>query len=341
MRILAAAWSAEALVVAAAIGTIGTAAAVLRGWGRGLWHAVRRLLYGRSQRRARTAGPPEPSEEQVHVLNAVYEHFRSTGQRPQFGDLDKQLDLEEVRLRPLAESMPPGLLIPNVASRGGFYRNDDRLMATIEGLRYCQHGGEALDLLARSLAYLAKRERPFVPSAAHRELRVTSAELGRELQLTPAQLDQVLQMLHEYEWQAYAQTSNDGAGSWGLVVAPEYVRRFRGVRDGTQYLRAREGESFAQQLDEEEAVPRFTLICEAPTSMDLDAAPILMRVDNMGRTETFEATVVEITGAQQPPTPWHVRWRGSSDRAQEILAGGHWVLEIARHDALHGAQENN
>lgn len=175
----------------------------------------------------------------MRVLNAVYEHFRSTGQRAEFGDLDKQLDLEGARLRPLAESMPPGLLIPNVASRGGFFRKDDRLMVTVEGLWYCEHGGEALDLLARSLAYLAKREKPFVPSAAHRDLRVTSAEIERELQLTSAQLEQVLQMLHEYEWQAYAQTSDHGAGSWDLVVATEYVRRFRGIRDGAQYLRAR------------------------------------------------------------------------------------------------------
>jgi hypothetical protein len=67
----------------------------------------------------------------------------------------------------------------------------------------------------------------------------------------------------------------------------------------------------------------------------------VLRVENPGPPETFEATVVEITGAEQAPTPWHVRWRGSADQRQEIVSGGHWVLEIARDDAVHGASENN
>jgi hypothetical protein len=122
-------------------------------------------------------------------------------------------------------------------------------------------------------------------------------------------------------------------------VACEYIRRFRGVRNGNQYLRAREGESFAHQLDAEEALPSFTLICNPPSSPRLDGEPLVIRLENDGPSETFEATIVEITTSEPAPTPWHVRWRGSAEQTKEILTGGHWVLEIAREDALHGAHE--
>jgi hypothetical protein len=50
---------------------------------------------------------------------------------------------------------------------------------------------------------------------------------------------------------------------------------------------------------------------------------------------------VKITSASQAPTPWHIRWRGTNTETKEILTAAHWVLEIARDDALHGAQEGN
>jgi hypothetical protein len=286
------------------------------------------------------AAGSEPSEEQQRVLDAVYEHFRASGRRVPFSELDKELDLQGMALRPLAESMPPGLLLPVVVSRGGFYRDSDELMVTREGLRYCTRGGEALDMFARGLAYLAKREKPFLPSDSQRDLQVTSAEAAGALHLTKGELRQLRLMLSEYEHQACSRSSwSDDTGSWEIVVGCEYVRRFRGVRDGDQYLRAREGESFAHQLDAEEAIPRFTLIGEQPSSLALDSEPVVMRVENQGPTETFEATVEEIICAQQPPTPWHMRWRGVPEQSQEISTGGHWVLEIARDDALHGAEE--
>ena len=134
-------------------------------------------------------------------------------------------------------------------------------------------------------------------------------------------------MLSEYEHQACPRSSwSDDTGAWEIVVGSEYVRRFRGVHDGGEYLRAREGESFAHQLDAEEAVPRFTLIGQQPSSMKLDGEPVVMRVENQGPTESFEATVEEIICAQQPPTPWHVRWRGVAEHSQEISK--RWTLVL-------------
>ncbi|MGP0100040.1 MAG: hypothetical protein ACLPUT_00250 [Solirubrobacteraceae bacterium] len=291
---------------------------------------------------ALAAAGSEPSEGQRRVLDAVYERFRASGRQVPFSELDKQFDLQGIALRPLAESMPRGLLLPVVASRGGFYRDSDELMVTREGLRYCEQGAEALDLLARGLAYLAKREKPFIPSESQRELQVTSTEAASALHLTESELRQLLLMLHEYEHHVYQRSSwSDDTGAWEIVVACRYVRRFRGIRDGRQYLRAREGESFAHQLDAEEAIPRFALIGQQPSSLALDSEPVVMRVENHGPTETFEATVEEITCAQRPPTPWHVRWRGVAEHSKEIPTGGHWVLEIARDDALHGADKGS
>lgn len=82
-------------------------------------------------------------------------------------------------------------------------------------------------------------------------------------------------------------------------------------------------------------MPRFRLTGEVP-SFELDSGPICLRVDNEGPSDDFEATVVDVQGSKQAAPPWHVRWRGSSERRQEILAGRHWVLEVCTDDAMHG-----
>lgn len=341
MLALAVTWYGDILIAAGAIATLGAAVGYLTGWGRAAAHAV--IAIGRRRASGETVEqksvPAEPDPGQVNVLDAIYGQARATGRRPLFRDLDKQLDLVGVKLRPLAESMPPGLLLPDVAPRGGSFRENDELMVTREGLRYCEDRDQALDLLGRSLAYLARREKPFIPTGDEPRLEVTSEQISGALGLSGTQVALTRLLLYEYEHQAWTSISGDGESGWSMTVEAEYVRRFRGVRDGAQYLRAREGESFEHQLDEEEAIPRFTLICDPPSSLALDSEPTVMRVENRGPSDTFEATVVEITCATQPPTPWHIRWRGIETETKEILTGAHWVLEIARDDALHGAQQ--
>jgi hypothetical protein len=90
--------------------------------------------------------------------------------------------------------------------------------------------------------------------------------------VTATQLNQLHLMFEEYEYQARTSVWSDANGAWEMVAATEYVRRFRGIRDGEQYLRAREGESFAHQLAADETTPRFTLICQQPASLKLDSA---------------------------------------------------------------------
>jgi hypothetical protein len=103
------------------------------------------------------------------------------------------------------------------------------------------------------------------------------------LGLSAAQAALARLLLYEYEWPAWTSISGDGESAWSITVEAEYVRRFRGVRNGAQYQRAREGESFEHQFDEEEAIPRFTLICDPPSSLALDSQLVVMTVENHGQ----------------------------------------------------------
>jgi hypothetical protein len=58
-------------------------------------------------------------------------------------------------------------------------------------------------------------------------------------------------MLNEYEWPARRGLGRAPNGEWNVTVDAENVRRFRGIRNGGEYLRARAGESFEHQLDAE------------------------------------------------------------------------------------------
>ena len=282
------------------------------------------------------AGPVAPTMNQVKVLNRVFEHFMTQGERVPFPTVDKQLDQDGIALREHAESMPTGLLLPIVDSRGGFFRDDDQLMVTREALRYCEGGNGALDLLARTLAYFAKREKPFVPTDSTPKLIVTNVELEHALGLTVSQLQQVRLMLDEYEWSAYSsQSSDDTLGTWSITIAREQVRRFRGVVDGQEYLRALGGESFAGQLDRDDQLTRFALACDGMLAPIPDGQLVTVLVKNLGPADSFQATVESATEVEQAAVPWHIRWRDNVETTQQILSGQTSVLELAREDSAH------
>jgi hypothetical protein len=333
-RLLALAWYEYISVVAGLIIVIGGAVAVLTEWGRGVIGITRRLASGRA---SQPPGAAEPSGEQRQVLNAIYQHFRAHGEPATFRQLDKELDRVGLPLRKNAESMPPGLTTPDVRSRGGFFYPHDALMVTLAGLRYCDGGQDALDLLARVLAYLAKREKPFMPTPTARDLTVSSAEVARALALSTLEQAQARQLIDAFEPNVWTSASHAETGEWTVTLDLERVRRFRGVRDGGEYLVARSGEhSFADRVREEDQRPRFALVGDLP-SLELGGPPITLRVENRGPSGDFEAHVVNVTGATPVATPWYVRWRGSTERRQEILTAHHWRLELCVDDAMHGA----
>jgi len=183
----------------------------------------------------------------------VYQYFLVHGRPAPFWELDKLLDRAGVPLRQHAESLPPGLLTPNVTPRGGSFHSDDELMVTVEGLRHCKGGMATLDLLARVLAFMAALEKAFMPTSDQPYREVRAAEVQEALRLSPVELEQVRFLVLQLEPRSWNHAWSDKEGDWMFRLDSEGVRCFRGIRDGVEYLQARAGiQSFAHRLDEQE-----------------------------------------------------------------------------------------
>lgn len=257
--------------VAGAVLAVGGVLGQLGTWARGVAGLVRRIRRHRTQQTA----PLDPTPVQVRVLDAVHGYFLERGTPATFRQLDKLLDRDGVQLRPVAESMPPGLLMPDVSRRGGFFHADDELMVTVDGLRHCADGLATLDLLARVLAVLARREKAFMPTSSQVDLVVEAADVGGELRLSGVELDRARVLVERFASEAWNSASHGASGDWRFTVDLEGVRRFRGIRNGNQYLLARDGaRSFAHQLEEDERRPRFRLVVELP-GFEFGAGPDL------------------------------------------------------------------
>lgn len=145
--------------------------------------------------------------------------------------------------------MPPGLLTPDVRARGGFFYSEDELMVTLDGLLHCDGRDAALALIANVLAYLALREKAFMPSDDEQELVVRSHEVAAALDLSPLEIAQARSLLDAFEPHVWVGANWAHDGSWAVTLELERVRRFRGVQTGAEYLEARSGaRSFADRL---------------------------------------------------------------------------------------------
>lgn len=72
-------------------------------------------------------------------------------------------------------------------------------MVTLEGIRYCDGGNEAVDLIARVLAYMARREKAFMPTDDQPDLTVRSEEVRQALGLSSLQVAQARHLLDMFE----------------------------------------------------------------------------------------------------------------------------------------------
>ncbi|HVC85785.1 MAG TPA: hypothetical protein VNC40_00015 [Gaiellaceae bacterium] len=210
------------------------------------WSKVVQRLSARSRRRTAAHGPDsdaqdQPTTEQVRVLDAVANYFLQHGSCPRFKQMSTLLDREGLKLRPVAQSMPAGLLLPNVRPRGQFFRDEDELMVTLDGLLYTTDGKKLLDLMALVLAHFAERERAIVPDAAGvtPELLVYRDEVARDLDLSELELEQARQLISAYETRVWSSSGHNG--NWQFVIDQEAIRDYRGISSGSDYLQAHEG----------------------------------------------------------------------------------------------------
>ena len=234
MGLLALAWYGYISIVAAALVALG----YLTQWGREAIELGRRRRRSHRQKSVEER-PQKPTADQIRVLNAVYVYFLEHGKPAPFRQLDKELDREDVPLRANVESMPRGLLIPDVAHRGGFFYAEDELFVTVDGLRFCEGGVTALNLLAHVLAYMATREKAFMPTATKPNLAVRDYEVQQALKLSPHELEQARLLVDSYEPLVRTSATRAQTGEWSFTLDLERIRRFRGVRNSEDYLVAR------------------------------------------------------------------------------------------------------
>lgn len=251
MRDLALTWYDYLLIIGGTAGVvvaIGGALGQLSNWARGVVSLGRRL---RRERAASDDARTEPTLDQVRILNEVCDYFLTHGTPTTFRQLDKLLDRDGTQLRPHAESMPPGLLMPDVGRPGGYLGPDDELVVTVDGLRYCRHGAELLNLLARVLAFMAQREKAFMPTSDQPDLVIDDVEVQRGLGLAVPELARAQFLVERLAPQAWFTASRGEGDGWRFTLDLERLRRFRGIRDGEEFLLARDGvQSFAHRPDE-------------------------------------------------------------------------------------------
>ena len=201
----------------------------------------------------------EPTADQRRLLNVIWQAFRREGNWPSYFGVDQVLDREGLKVRPLVESMPSGLMLPDIQamSQQWFPRANDELRVQIAGLPYCDDTEADLQLVTRAVRYLADREREYVlPSLSSPEpLLVSSNELRTDLDLTEEDAERVYALLTTFEWRVL-----DGGGGnpqqWSYQIDVEEVRRYRDVRTPSEYLAARR-EADRPQLAELPPLPSF------------------------------------------------------------------------------------
>ena len=234
--------------------------------------------------------------DQLRVLNAVHEHFRLARE-------DGPLPRARQAARPRGPAAPPARRVD--AARSAVPRRHGRAACPAtrmsagraRGPALLQHGREALDLLAR--AWLTS------PSGRSRSCR-------RRATAAPShkRRDREALRLTERESQQVRRCSTSTSGRRAQEGSDATrQRRSRRLRVRTPVPRctrrrtvpsARSGRIVRPPARGRRGSHALRVICNPPTSR-LDGGPIVLRVENAGPTETFEATVVDVTTCHTRP----------------------------------------
>ena len=182
----------------------------------------------------------EPTAEQRHLLETIWAAFCGEEAWPKYSGVEKRLSDQGLDLRQLIESMPAGMMIPDVQGRPYLWapQSDEELRVTLRGLRYCSNAATELDLLARVVRYFADREKAFDIGSlsAPAKLVVTSSQVGRTLGLTDKETRLAGAMVISFH--VATNGSSTSRGQWDCTIDLVEVRRYRQVETGDDLLAA-------------------------------------------------------------------------------------------------------
>ncbi len=87
-----------------------------------------------------------------------------------------------------------------------------------------------------------------------------------------------------------------------------------------------------QRNEAREALRATQLSIDFEVSLHEDHDIVLVAVHNKGPASTFEASVLDVTGAGRPvPVPWPIKWRDHPDRSCQIMTGDTEMLRLAHY----------
>lgn len=184
----------------------------------------------------------EPTLDQQRLLDAIWQGFRGEDSWPSYSGIDQVMDREGLQARSLIESMPRGLMYPDIGalSHRWFPRPQDQLRLQVAGLRYCHDTEDDLKLLARLLRYFADREksRALASLSNPEPFRIRSSEAAADLALSAEQVARAYHLLDSFEWRVRG-SGGGNPDDWSWEIDVEEVRRYRDVETTADYLQAR------------------------------------------------------------------------------------------------------
>ena len=181
------------------------------------------------------------TEQQMVVLQAVYDHFREHGTWPKFIAIDRPLRRAgRWDSAAIVQSLPESVIVP---PRHGLRPvRDDELRLHLLGVEACEGGPEDTARLARLLRWLAEREEAYEPPADSDEdmPQVSSEEVAEYLGLTDESdrlsLDRLRVLLQLDHCSVTAGSLGDG---W-YARPGEDIWRFRDVQTAQDVVAARD-----------------------------------------------------------------------------------------------------
>jgi hypothetical protein len=184
------------------------------------------------------------SDDQLNVIRAIYDVFRTTGEWPVVDAIDRIADerwgLDSYAILP---SIPEDL----AQFDRRVLRDDTGIRLRVRAIDLCDDADDDLALFIRIVRWLAERERAFRPSSPHQaeQARVTSEQLATDLEAEGRPVDSLalrkLWVLADVERLSWGGISNiDGdPGCWEMNLRRD-IRPFRRVETLKDFLEVRD-----------------------------------------------------------------------------------------------------